>query len=242
MSTNSCLLQIGSIEVLVVRKPIKNLHLAVLPPSGKVRVSTPLHMKDDAIRSLIATRIPWIRKQRAKFEAQERETPREYLSGETHYVLGRPHRLEVVYEDSPASARVKGKNRIVLQVRRNSSPVRREEVLMAWYRNELRGISEELMEGWQKRIGVTARSWGIKRMKTRWGTCNQKARRIWLNLELIKKPLVCIEYVVVHELLHLIEKKHNDRFVALMTKHLPKWRSLKGELNRFMLSHEEWSY
>src|ERR1700687_2301281 len=242
MSTNSCLLQIGSIEVLVVRKPIKNLHLAVLPPTGKVRVSSPLHMKDDAIRSLIATRIPWIRKQRAKFAAQERETPREYLSGETHYVLGRPHRLEVVYEDSPPSARVKGKNRIVLQVRRNSSPVRREEVLMEWYRNELRGISEELMGRWQNRIGVAARSWGIKRMKTRWGTCNQKAGRIWLNLELIKKPLVCIEYVVVHELLHLIEKKHSDRFVALMTKHLPRWRSLKEELNRFMLSHEERSY
>ena len=227
---------------MVVRKAIKNLHLAVLPPTGKVRVSSPLHMKDDAIRSLIATRIPWIRKQRAKFAAQERETPREYLSGETHYVLGRPHRLEVVYEDSPPSARVKGKNRIVLKVRRNSSPVRREEVLMEWYRNELRVILEELLPTWQKRIGVAVGSWGIKRMKTRWGTCNQKAGRIWLNLELVKKPLACIEYVVVHELLHLLEKKHNDRFVALMTKHVPKWRNLKEELNRFMLSHEEWSY
>jgi predicted metal-dependent hydrolase len=227
---------------LVVRKPIKNLHLAVLPPSGKVRVSSPLHMKDDAIRSLIATRIPWIRKQRAKFETQERQTPREYISGETHYVLGRPHRMEVVYEDGAPSAGVKGKNKIVLQVRRNSTQARREKVLMEWYRNELRGILEELMEEWQKRIGVAAGSWGIKRMKTRWGTCNQKAGRIWLNLELVKKPLACIEYVVVHELLHLIEKKHNDRFVALMTKHVPKWRSLKEELNRLMLSHEEWSY
>src|SRR6266478_6179955 len=161
MSTSSSLLQIGSMEVLVVRKPIKNLHLSILPPDGKIRVSSPLHMKDDAIRSLVATRIPWIRKQRAKFETQERETPREYLSGETHYVLGRPHRLEVVYEDGPPSARVKGKNRIVLQVRRNSSPGRREEVLMEWYRNELRMISQELMEGWQKRIGVAVRSWGI---------------------------------------------------------------------------------
>jgi len=199
-------------------------------------------MKDDVIRSLIATRIPWIRKQRAKFEAQARQMPREYISGETHYVLGRPHRLEVVYESRPPSATVKGKNRIILQVRGNSTPVRREEVLMEWYRSELRRISEELLEAWQKRIGVAVRSWGIKRMKTRWGTCNQKAGRIWLNLELIKKPMACIEYVVVHELLHLIEKKHNQRFVDLMTKHLPRWRSSREELNRFMLSHEEWSY
>ena len=225
-----------------MRKPIKNLHLAVLPPVGKVRVSSPLHMKDDAIRSLIATRIPWIRKQQARFEAQERQTPREYLSGETHYMLGKPHRLEVVYEDGPPSARVRGKNKIILQVRRNSTPVRREEVLMEWYRNELRGLADELMEAWQKRLGVAVGAWGIKRMKTRWGTCNQKAGRIWLNLELVKKPISCIEYVVVHELLHLIEKKHNERFVSLMTKHLPRWRSLKEELNRFMVSHEEWNY
>jgi predicted metal-dependent hydrolase len=207
-----------------------------------IRVSSPVHLNDDAIRSLIATRIPWIRKQRTKFQSQERQTSREYVSGETHYVLGRPHRLEVVCEDSSPSARVKGKQRIILQVRRNSTLARREAVLMEWYRNELKGIAGELVEAWQKRIGVAARSWGIKRMKTRWGTCNQKAGRIWLNLELIKKPMACIEYVVVHELLHLIEKKHNERFVALMTKHLPKWRSLKEELNRFMLSHEEWSY
>jgi predicted metal-dependent hydrolase len=242
MSTNSCLLQIGSIEVLVVRKPIKNLHLSILPPGGKVRVSSPLRMKDDAIRSLVATRIPWIRKQQAKFQAQERQTPREYVSGESHYVLGRPHRLEVVCDHGHPCVSLKGKNRIVLNVRPNSSPARREEVLRDWYRSELRGISGDLMETWQKRIGVTAESWGIKRMKTRWGTCNQKAARIWLNLELMKKPIACIEYVVVHELLHLIEKKHNDRFVDLMTRHLPQWRSSKAELNRFMLSHEEWSY
>jgi predicted metal-dependent hydrolase len=229
-------------EVLVVRKAIKNMHLSILPPDGKVRVSSPLRLKDDAIRSLVATRIPWIRKQQAKFEGQERQTPREYISGESHYVFGRPHRLEVVWENTPPRVTVKGMNKIILQVRPNSPLARREEVLMGWYRNELRVISAELLEAWQKRIGVAVRSWGIKRMKTRWGTCNQKAGRIWLNLELVKKPLTCIEYVVVHELLHLIEKKHNDRFVALMTNHLPKWQSLREELNRFMLAHEEWSY
>jgi predicted metal-dependent hydrolase len=229
-------------EVLVVRKPIKNLHLAVLPPNGIVRVSSPMHLKDDAIRSLIATRIPWIRKQRTKFEGQERQTPREYVSGESHYLLGEAHRLEVVWEDRPAGVRLVGKKRIILQVRPNSPLAKREEVLMEWYRDELRGIVDGLLRSWQDRIGVAVERWGIKRMKTRWGTCNQKARRIWLNLELAKKPMACIEYVVVHELVHLIEKQHNDRFVALMTKHLPKWRSCKEELNRFMLAHEEWSY
>ncbi len=225
-----------------MRKPIKNVHLSILPPDGRIRVSSPLHLKDDAIRSLVATRIPWIRKHQAKFRAQARQTPREYISGESHYVLGRARRLEVVYENKAPRVSLKGKKKIILQVRPSSSLARREEVLMEWYRRELRTISADLFEIWQKRIGVAVGCWGIKRMKTRWGTCNQKAGRILLNLELVKKSIACIEYVVVHELLHLIEKKHNDRFVNLMPKYLPKWRSAKEELNRFMLAHEEWKY
>lgn len=242
MSTNSCLLQIGSMEVLVVRKPIKNLHLSILPPDGKIRVSSPLQMKDDAIRTLIATRISWIRKQKAKFAAQTRQTPREFVSGEDHYFFGQRYRLEVLHKDEPPKVFLKGKNRIILQVRPNTTLERREEIMMDWYRGELRPVAEDLLKKWQKTIGVQVRLWGIKKMKTRWGTCNQKALRILLNLELIKKPSGCIEYVIVHELLHLIEKKHNENFVKLMTKHLPNWRSRKEELNRFILSHEEWSY
>src|SRR5206468_2573507 len=146
MSTSSSLLQIGSIEVLIVRKPIKNLHLSVLPPDGKVRVSSPLRLKDDAIRSLVATRIPWIRKQKAKFEAQERQTPREYMSGESHYILGRSYRLEVVSENGSPRVSRKGTSKLILQVRPNSTFARREEVLMDWYRSELRVILEELLE------------------------------------------------------------------------------------------------
>jgi predicted metal-dependent hydrolase len=127
-------------------------------------------------------------------------------------------------------------------VRPHSSVAKREEVMMEWYRAELREVAEGLLTKWQQKIGVQATAWGIKRMKTRWGTCNQKAGRIWLNLELAKKPISCVEYVTVHELLHLIEKKHSERFVSLMTKYLPKWRHEKEELNRFILSHEEWSY
>ena len=240
MSTNSCLLQIGTMDVLVVRKPIRNLHLAVLPPDGRVRVSSPLHLKDDAIRTLIATRIPWIRTQKAKFAGQARQTPREYVSGESHFFLGKQYRLEVVQCDQPPHVSLKGKNKIILQVRQRSTLARREEMLMDWYRKELRVVSNELLANWQKKIGVQVGAWGVKRMKTRWGTCNRNAGRIWLNLELVKKPVACIEYVVVHELLHLIEKRHNEHFVGLMTMHLPKWRSLKEQLNRLMLAHEKW--
>src|SRR2546422_11713334 len=140
MSTNSSLLQIGSIEVLVLRKPIKNVHLSILPPDGKVRVSSPLRLKDDAIRSLVATRIPWIRKQKAKFEAQERQTPREYMSGESHYFLGKRYRLEVIYGDKSSHISLKGKKKIILHVRQDSTLVRREEVLMDWYRKELKVV------------------------------------------------------------------------------------------------------
>lgn len=242
MSTNSFILQIGSMEVLVVRKSIKNLHLSVLPPDGKVRVSSPLSINDDVIRTLIATRIPWIWKQKAKFEAQERQTKRMYVSGESHYFLGRRYRLEVLYENGPAQVELRGNTKIILRVRPHSTVAKREEVIMKWYRKELRNVADTMISRWQEKIGIQARSWGIKKMKTRWGTCNQKVRRIWINLELVKKPIACIEYVVVHELLHLIEKKHNERFLALITKHLPKWRNEKEELNRFILSHEEWNY
>jgi predicted metal-dependent hydrolase len=242
MSTNSSHLQVAGMEVLVVRKPIKNLHLSVLPPLGRVRVSAPLAMKDDAIRTLLATKLPWIKKQKAKFQSQERQTPREYVSGESHYFFGKRHRLEVVLENKPAQVHLHGKDKIVLSVRPGSDLAKRQGVMLDWYRGELRTLLNGLLPKWQEKIGVRLGSWGIKRMKTRWGTCSQKAGRIWLNLELAKKPFACIEYVTVHELLHLIEKKHNENFVDLMTKYLPKWRSVKEELNRLILSHEEWKY
>jgi predicted metal-dependent hydrolase len=146
----------------------------------------------------------------------------------------------VVHGDQTPHVSLKGKDKIVLQIRQNSSLEKREALLMDWYRRELKTISAALLENWQERIGVKVGSWGIKRMKKRWGTCNRDAHRIWLNSELVKKPVGCIEYVVVHELLHLIEKKHNKHFVDLMTRYLPKWRSSKEELNRLMLAHEKW--
>jgi predicted metal-dependent hydrolase len=236
------MLQVGNIEALVVHKPIKNLHLSVLPPLGKVRVSAPLTMKDDAIRMLLATRLGWINRQQEKFRTQERQTPRDYVSGESHYYWGKRYRLEVIYDDKPPVVCLKGKDKIILSVRPNSNRDKREQIIMDWYRKELRGVAKGLIERWQRTIGVSLSDWGIKRMKTRWGTCNQKAERIWLNLELAKKPEYCLDFIIVHEITHLLEKKHNDRFKAYMDKFLPRWRQYKEELNRAISSYERWDY
>ncbi len=240
MSINSYL-QLGSVEALVVRKPIKNLHLSVLPPNGWVRITAPQEMKDDAVRTLIALRLPWIKKQQSKFTGQERQTKRDYVTGESHYFFGKRYRLEVVYVDVVPAVKLKGKSKVILQVRPKSPANKRREVMMDWYRKELHIVINDLIDKWQKKMGVQVKFWSIKQMKTRWGTCNSKRARVLINLELAKKPTACVEYVVVHELLHLIEKKHNDKFVSLMTKYIPKWRGIKEDLNRFMLSYEEWN-
>jgi predicted metal-dependent hydrolase len=240
MTTN--ILQLGSITTLIVRKQVKNLHLSVLPPMGKVRVTAPEGMKDDAIRTLLATRLPWIKKQQENFKSQSRQTKRKYVSGESHYYFGQRYRLEVIYKEAPAAVYLKGKSKIVLQVRPNSTMQKRGEVIMEWYRKELFPVAEKFMDKWQKELKLKVKAWKIQRMKTRWGTCNNKTGRILLNLELAKKPQNCLEYVIVHELLHLIEKKHNEKFVSMMAKHIPKWRSIKEELNRSALSYEEWNY
>lgn len=239
MSTNT--LRLGSIEALIIRKQVKNLHLSVLPPLGKVRVTAPEDMKDDAIRTLLATKLPWIKKQQEKFKGQARQTKREYVSGESHYFFGQRYRLEVLYKEAAPVVCLKGKSKIVLQVRPNSPVEKRAEVMTEWYRQQLQPVAEKLMTKWQKKLKLQVGTWKIQRMKTRWGTCNHEASRILLNLELAKKPQACLEYVVVHELLHLIEKKHNDNFVNMMEKHLPKWQSTKQELNGLLLSHEEWN-
>lgn len=229
-------------EVLVVRKPIKNVHLAVLPPDGKIRVSSPLGMDDDAIRALVSVRLPWIKQQQRKFSSQARQTARKYITGESYYYLGKRYRFEVVYKDEPPKVAIKGNNKIILQVRPGAKTERREEVMLDWYRVSLKSILEDIFAKWQKKIGVTPNGYSIKRMKTRWGTYGQESKHIWMNLELVKKPVECIEYVTVHELLHLIERKHNDNFVKLMDKFQPNWRAIKDELNSLILAYEKWDY
>jgi len=240
MNTNRSLMKIWDVEVLVLRKKIKNLHLNVLPPNGAVRVSAPLGMSDDAIHTFLATRLPWIKKQQVKFKGQERQTPRKYVGGESHYFLGKRYRLEVVYIEDKPKVEIKNKKKLVLSVRLGSDTKKREQVLQNWYRNELRQVLDPLIKKWQEKSGIRVDFWGIKRMKTRWGSCNEKTKRMWLNLELIKKPESCIEYVVVHELIHILERKHSDKFVRLMGKYFPKWRDERDELNRLILAHEEW--
>jgi len=243
MNINQCTMTIRGIEVLVLRKKIKNIHLNVLPPNGAVRVSAPLNMNDDAIHTFLATRLSWIKKQQAKFKGQERQTIRKFVSGESHYFLGKRYLLEVEYIDGkPKKPKVEivNKKKIVLKVNPGSDSKKREQVLQNWYRKKLREILTPMIKSWQKKIVVEVNFWGIRQMKTKWGSCNEKTKRIWFNLELIKKPEYCIEYVVVHELLHLLERTHNDRFVQLLDKHLPKWRNTKDELNRLILAYEEW--
>lgn len=231
-------LTINDIEVEIQKKNIKNLHLSVLPPKGKVRVSAPNSMNDDAIRIFIITKIGWIKKQQEKYKNQLRQCEREYVSGESVYLWGKRYRFDVVYSNVCNNVKIKG-NKLIFQVREVSTTEQRENVLNDWYRKNIKEEIPQLLEKWQKIIGVTASDWGVKNMKTRWGTCNIEDKRIWLNLQLVKKPFECLEYVMVHELVHLLEKNHNKIFISYMDEFLPNWRKIKEELNSLILDYME---
>jgi len=241
MSTETRRVTVGSFTVDVVRKDIKNLHLGVYPPHGRVRVAAPLAISDEAVRLAILGKLGWIKRQQAKFDAQPRQSQREMVSGESHYFLGDRYRLHVHEHDGPARVALHGKVFIDLFVRPETTPEQRELVLRRWYREQLRLLIPPLLEKWQQVLDVRAPDWGIKRMKTRWGSCSIDARRVWFNLELAKKPERCLEYVVVHELAHLLERHHSDRFMELMDHYLPNWRVNRDELNHAPLGHENWS-
>lgn len=232
----------GDLVVDVVRKDIKNLHLAVYPPDGRVRVAAPLLVDDEAVRLAVISRLPWIRRQQGKFAHQERQSAREYVSGESHYYLGRRYLLNVVYRASVPTIAVRNNTTLDLFVRPGSDTAQRERVLLAWYRRQLKQLVPPLVAKWEAIMDVQVAEWRIKQMKTRWGTCNPDAGRIWLNLELIKKPASCVEYIVVHEMVHLLERRHNDRFVATMDKFMPQWRLVRDELNQAPLGHATWEY
>lgn len=231
---------VGNLQVSVLKKAVKNLHLNVLPPHGKVRVSVPPSMDDDAIRVFIASKLPWINRQIEKFKSQPRESKREYMTGESHYFQGKRYLLHIVESEGRAKVEIRNKKYLDLHIRKDSSSAERERVLTEWYRKELKKQVPVLLEKWEKIMGVKANEWRVKYMKTKWGTCNSQAKRIWLNLELAKKPLRCLEYIIVHELAHLLERSHNERFVAYMDKFMPEWRVRKEELNKFILTYEEW--
>ena len=242
MNTEQRQITVNGLRIEIVRKDIKNLHLGIYPPNGRVRVAAPLRVTDDAVRLAVVGKLPWIKRQLAKFEVQQRQSKREMISGESHYFLGRRYRLRIVHYDGPGKIVVRDQSTIELLVRPQISRGQREEVLQRWYRQQLQLLIPPLLEKWQPRLGVSATEWRIKRMKTRWGTCSATAGRIWLNLELAKKPVQCLETIVVHELAHLIERHHNDRFMSIMDKHLPRWRLHRQELNTAPLAHETWRY
>lgn len=235
-------IKISGITVEVVRKAIKNLHLGVYPPNGRVRVAAPLAMKEEAIRLAVIGKLGWIKKQRSKFAEQERQSPREYVTGETHYYRGRRYRLNVVYQTGAVAVSMKGLSTINLYVQVGSDSARRERVLFDWYRVQMKSLIPQLLEKWEQVVGVQVAEWGVKLMKTKWGTCNVGDRRIWLNLELIKKPVHCLEYILCHELVHLLERLHTEQFTALMDQFMPLWRQYREELNRAPLAHGEWEY
>ena len=226
----------------VVRKDIKNLHVGVYPPNGRVRVAAPLRLDDDAVRLAVISRLGWIRRQKAKFEQQDRQSRREFVTGESHYFEGRRYRIDVTERDGPSTVRLLNNTTMALSVRPGTDRDKREAVLYRWYRRQLRDRLPALLAKWEPKVGARVAEVRIRKMKTRWGTCNSDARRIWLNLELAKKPVSCLEYIVVHEMVHLIERHHNDRFRDLMDRLMPQWRLYRDELNRAPLAHADWGY
>lgn len=235
-------IQVGGLKVDVVRKNIKNLHLGVYPPDGRIRIAAPLRVNDEAIRLAIVSKLTWIKKQQSRFLAQERQSEREFIYRESHYFFGNRYLLNIIEQSGPSKVKLQNKTRINLYVPVGSNGSKREQVLIEWYRRELKALIPPLISKWEEIMGVTVEDWGVKKMKTKWGSCNIQSRRIWLNLELAKKPVQCLEYVVVHEMVHLLERKHNDHFKGLMDEFLPQWKHYRNILNQAPLSHETWSY
>jgi len=231
---------VGGIKVEVVRKEIKNLHLGVYPPNGRVRVAAPLIISDEAVRLAVIEKLGWIKRQKAKFAEQPRQSQREMVNGESHYFLGKRYRLRVHEQTGPVRVAVRGIATLDLFVRPGTSSEQRQAALLNWHREQLKTLIPPLLEKWQPILGVQVANWGVKKMKTKWGSCNAAARHIWLNLELAKKPVHCLEYIVVHELVHLLERHHNGRFTALMEEHIPQWRQHRETLNMAPLGYEDW--
>lgn len=242
MSTESYSLFVQGLEFEVNQKDIKNLHINILPPEGKVRISAPLDMTQESIRLAIVTRITRIKKEMNEMQAYVRESQREMISGESHYVDGNRYLLEVIEKQAKPDVSISKKKILRLQVRPNSTREKREEVLNEWYRDRLRERLETLTEKWEKVVGDSAAFYGIKRMHTKWGTCHSTSKRIWLNLELGKKHPDCLEYVLLHELVHLLEPTHSNRFFELMDKHMPNWEQYKALLDEPPIMHVDWDY
>lgn len=234
-------LDLGGILADVVRKRIKHVHLSVYPPTGRVRISAPEHMALDTIRVFAISKLPWIKGQQRKVQRQERESPRDYIDRESHYLWGKRYLLTVKERVSAPTIDLQH-NRIVLTVRPGTTTDRREALLDAWYREQVKAAVPSLLNKWEPLMKVKPSKVFVQRMKTKWGSCNPHSHAIRLNTDLAKKPPECLEYIVVHELAHLIEPSHNARFVSVMNLFMPKWQHYRDELNNLPVRHEDWEY
>jgi predicted metal-dependent hydrolase len=232
---------VSNITIDVIKKDIKNIHLAVYPPTGRVRIATPMKTSDESIRLFAISKLGWIKKHQRNFNKQNRLPVKEFINRESHFYLGKRYLLNVVENEGKPSIKLHHR-KIEVLVRSASSSEVKDLLLTNWYRNQLKLLIPPLISKWEKILNVKVNHWGVRKMKTKWGSCSVESQRILLNLELIKKPVACLEYIIAHELVHLLERHHNERFLAILSKHLPNWKFLKQELNRFPLDHTDWDY
>ena len=234
-------IQLGDITVDVVLKDIKNVHLSVYPPVGRVRISAPSHMSMDTIRVFAISKLSWIKAQQKKIQEQARETPREYLDRESHYLWGTRYLLTIAEADQPPTVAL-AHNRMILYVRPGTDERKRHAIVEAWYRTLLKAAVPPLIATWEPVMGVQVKRFFVQQMKTRWGSCSPGTQSIRLNTDLAKKPRECLEYVIVHEMTHLLEPTHNRRFIGLMDRFMPRWQFYRDTLNQLPVRHEEWVY
>lgn len=232
-------IEIGDLSIAVTRKGIKNVHLSVHPPDGRVTLSAPLYTRLDVARAYAISKLAWIRDQQARLAAQARETPRDYIERESHYLWGRRYLMTVIHKNAKPVVSLNHR-RIILTVRPGTSQEKREQVIHEWHKRLLHQAIPTLITKWEKKLAVSVAAYFLQRMKTKWGSCNHQTGSIRLNTELVKKPKDLLEYVVVHEMAHLIEPTHSDRFVSILQKHYPSWRESRAELNSLPLGAESW--
>lgn len=233
------MIQLGDISIAVTRKGIKNVHLSVHPPDGRVTLSAPTGTRPEVVRAYAISKLGWIREQQEKLRNQARETPRAFVERESHYLWGRRYLLTVSEHDTKPSVMVDHK-RIRLCVRPGSDHAKRASIIHEWHKSLLHEMIPPLISNWERKLGVKVAAYFLQKMKTKWGGCNHQAGHIRLNTELVKKPKDLVEYVIVHEMIHLIEPTHSDQFMAILTEHYPTWREARTELNDLPLAAEEW--
>ncbi len=232
-------IQLGDISIRVSRKAIKHVHLSVHPPSGRVTLSAPSATRMEVARAYAISKLGWIREHQQKLRTQAREAPRQFVERESHYLWGRRHLLTIAFKDAKPSVSIDHK-RITLTLRPGSDQAKRRQVIHDWHNSLLHQAVPSIIKKWERKIGVKVKQYFLQRMKTKWGSCNHRAGNIRLNTELVKKPKDLLEYVIVHEMAHLLEPTHNERFLEILGKHFPTWREARAELNELPLSAEVW--